>query len=176
MTDRQSAPPVALGRTLSYRMHLLHKLTDLESQRRYPLETGLSLADGRSLSAIGAFGPLSVNALAHMANLNKAQASRAAQYLVEQGLVSKAASPTDGRGVTLRLTAQGRKAYARVMDLVARRNHEIFGRLSPHEQDLLGALFDRLIAQARCSAEPGQAAGNGHDGHDGRDGREDAAG
>ena len=70
-----------LARKLTYRMHLLHKLTDQESQRRYPLETGLSLSDGRCLSAIGAFEPLSVNALAQMANLNKAQASRAAQSL-----------------------------------------------------------------------------------------------
>ncbi len=42
------------------------------------------------------FAPLSVNDLAQKANLNKGQASRAAQSLVEQGLVVKAASPTDG--------------------------------------------------------------------------------
>ncbi len=151
MTDRKIAAPVDLGRMLTYRMHLLHKLTDLESQRRYPLETGLSLADGRSLSAIGAFGPLSVNALAQMANLNKAQASRAAQWLVDQGLVRKTSSATDGRGVTLSLTAPGKKAFMRIMDLVERRNQEIFGCLSAAEQKLLGSLFDRLIDEARSS-------------------------
>jgi DNA-binding IclR family transcriptional regulator len=47
------------------------------------------------LSAVGAFAPLSVNDLAQQANLNKGQASRAAQALVDQGLVRKEASTTD---------------------------------------------------------------------------------
>jgi DNA-binding MarR family transcriptional regulator len=155
MADTQDARPEKLAGHLTYRMHLLHKLTDQESQRRYPLETGLSLSDGRSLSAIGAFEPLSVNALAQAANLNKAQASRAAQSLVDQGLVNKVSSPSDGRGVTLTLTARGRKAWGRIMDLVDRRNEEIFGCLSAQERRQLGQLFDRLIAHARDDGEAG---------------------
>ncbi len=143
------AERAALDRHLTYRMHLLHKLTDQESQRRYPLATGLSLSDGRCLSAIGAFEPLSINALAQMANLNKAQASRAAQALVDQGLVNKTGSSTDGRGVELTLTAPGRKCWKQVMDLVDERNEEIFGCLSAPEKRLLGDLFDRLIEHAR---------------------------
>lgn len=141
----------SLPRALTYRMHLLHKLTDLESQRRYPLESGLSLSDGRSLSAIGAFGSLSVNALAQHANLDKGQASRAAQSLVAQGLVVKTSAPNDGRGVQLSLTASGRKAWVRIRDLIERRNQEIFGCLLPQEQRLLGEMFDRLIQHARSA-------------------------
>ena len=99
MATRPIATPADLAGMLTYRMHLLHKLTDQESQRRYLEEAGLSLSDGRCLSTIGAFEPISVNALAQMANLNKAQASRAAQALVDQGLVDKAGSASDGRGV-----------------------------------------------------------------------------
>ena len=88
----------ALDTMLSYRLHLLHKLTDLESQRAYLSEARLTLADGRCLAAIGAFAPLSVNELAQRANLTKGQASRAAQWLVEQALVDKSASPSDSRG------------------------------------------------------------------------------
>lgn len=143
---------VDLASHLTYRMHLLNKLTDLESQRRYPLETGMSLGDGRCLSAIGAFAPLSVNELAQKANLNKAQASRSAQALVEQGLVSKTSSPSDGRGVMLRLTPAGRKAWAHAMDFIAQRNQEIFGCLNAQERRQLGMLIDRLIEQARASS------------------------
>ena len=145
--------PAGLDRQLTYRMHLLHKLTDQESQRRYPLETGLSLSDGRCLSAIGAFEPMSINVLAQKANLNKAQASRAAQALVDQGLVNKTGSATDGRGVELTLTPAGRKAWRQVMDLVDHRNQEIFGCLSAAEKRQLGDLFDRLIEQARRPVE-----------------------
>lgn len=151
MAARPIATPADLAGMLTYRMHLLHKLTDQESQRRYPLETGLTLGDGRCLSAFGAHDAVSVNQLAQMANLNKAQASRSAQSLVEQGLVHKADSPSDGRGVTLTLTARGRKARERVMSLIERRNEEIFGCLSPADQRVLGELFDRLIEQARHS-------------------------
>jgi DNA-binding MarR family transcriptional regulator len=138
----------SLERTLTYRMHLVHKLTDQESQRLYPLEVGLSLSDGRCLAAVGSFEPLSVNQLARLANLNKAQASRAAQWLTEQALVAKADTPGDRRGVELTLTARGRKVWHKTMDFIERRNEAIFGCLSPREQQLIGDLFDRLIAHA----------------------------
>ena len=141
---------IKLDRTLTYRLHLLHKLTDLESQRAYVAGAGLSMSDGRCLTAVGTFAPLSVNDLAQKANLNKGQASRAAQSLVEQGLVVKAASPTDGRGVVLTLTPKGKKAWQRTMEVVGQRNLDIFGVLSAAERTQLSDFFDRLIEQAKA--------------------------
>ena len=138
-----------LDRTLTYRLHQLHKLTDADSQSAYPEHTGLSMSDGRCLTTIGTFEPLSVKELAEKANLNKGQASRAAQALVDQGLVLKADHPGDGRGVVLTLTSAGRKVFKRSMDMVAQRNEQIFGCLSDKEQAALSAMFDRLIAHAR---------------------------
>ena len=143
---------IQLDRTLTYRLHLLHKLTDIESQRAYVSGAGLSMSDGRCLTAVGTFAPLSVNDLARKANLNKAQASRAAQSLVDQGLVRKAASPTDGRGVVLTLTPRGKAAWQRAMQVVAQRNDDIFGVLLDTEREQLSALFDRLIQQAQHQA------------------------
>jgi DNA-binding MarR family transcriptional regulator len=145
-SEQPSAP---LDRTLSYRLHLLHKLTDADSQGAYPEHTGLTLSDGRCLATIGQFEPLSVKDLAAQSNLNKGQASRAAQALVDQGLVLKADHPGDGRGVVLTLTPAGRKLFKRTMQLIAQRNEEIFGCLNAKEQATLSALFDRLITHAR---------------------------
>lgn len=142
----QASAPIPLERTFTYRLHLLHKVSDLETQQRYPGAVGLSLSDGRCLTAIGRFESLSVKDLARYANLNKSQASRAAQALVTQGLVSKRDSPEDGRGVTLALTAAGRQACARAMQLVHERNAEIVGCLTPAEQAQLSGLLDRLVA------------------------------
>ena len=150
--EGDSRADASLDRTLTYRMHRLHKITDQESQRLYPLEAGLSLSDGRCLAAVGSFEPMSVNRLAQLANLNKGQASRAAQFLVEQGLVAKAGAEGDGRGVELTLTPRGRKAWHKTMDFIERRNEEIFGCLSPQEKRLLGDLFDRLIERNSPSA------------------------
>lgn len=149
---------IKLDRTLTYRLHLLHKLTDIESQRAYVAGAGLSMSDGRCLTAVGSFAPLSVKDLAQKANLNKAQASRAAQSLVDQGLVLKTASPTDGRGVVLTLTPQGKAAWQRAMDVVGQRNKDIFGALSPAEQRQLSDFFDRLIDDARSGGDLAEAA------------------
>jgi DNA-binding MarR family transcriptional regulator len=147
---------MALDRSFTYRLHVLHKLTDMQTQRAYETELGMTLSDGRALSVIGAFGPLSVNDLAFKSNLNKGQASRAAQSLVEQKLVDKDASGADGRGVVLSLNTKGKKLYERVMALVERRNLEILSALSSDEQKQLNSLFDRLIkrTQEQISLQP----------------------
>jgi DNA-binding MarR family transcriptional regulator len=142
-------PRAPLARSLTYRLHLLHKITDQVSQQRYEEALGLSLSDGRCLATVGSFGPLSVNELAEHSNLNKSQASRGAQALVDQGLVAKVDHPGDGRGVLLELTPAGRRLWARSMDVIDRRNEDIFGCLSAKEQAALSEMFDRLIAHNR---------------------------
>ena len=145
--------PVALDRTVTHRLHTLYKLTDRVSQAAYLADAGLPLSEGRCLSAVGAFAPLSVNDLAQQANLNKGQASRAAQALVDQGLVRKQASTTDGRGVVLMLTAKGERTWRRVMDVIGRRNAEIVDCLDTSERRQLDRLLDRLVEHARVAAQ-----------------------
>lgn len=139
-----------LDRTLTYRLHLVNKLTDKASADSYVQELRLPIGQARCLAAIGNFAPLSVVELAAKSNLDKAQASRASQALVERGLVVKRASGIDARGVTLSLTPRGRKLWARVMDLIGQRNADIFGCLSAAERKELGRMLDRLIAHARA--------------------------
>lgn len=148
-------PVRALQRTLTYRLHLLHKLTDQESQRRYRSELGLTLSDGRCLAAVGSFAPLSINDLARVSNLTKGQASRAAQSLVDQGLIEKTIDPDDGRGVVLHLTESGQRKWKAVMNLIAQRNEEIFGCLSAGQLQRFSELFDRLVMHAQRVAVAG---------------------
>lgn len=142
-------PACTLDRTITHRLHLLSKVTDRVTQQAYETEVGIPISEGRCLAAIGSFEPLSVNDLAQRANLNKGQASRSAQTLVDQGLVLKQASDTDGRGVVLRLSAAGRPVWERLMAVIHRRNAEITACLSTAESRQLGKLLDRLIAHAR---------------------------
>lgn len=146
--SRAAQPP--LDEFLTWRLHQVNKLTDKASSEAYAQEFGLPVGEARCLAAIGNFAPLSVNQLAAKANLDKAQASRAAQALVERGLVAKQASETDARGVVLAPTASGRRLWVRVMRLIARRNDEIFGCLSGAERRTLATLLDRVVANARA--------------------------
>ena len=142
------AEHTALQDFLTYRLHRLAKLTDRQSSDAYASDFGLGVGEARCLAAIGQFAPLSVKDLAARANLDKGQASRAAQMLVERDLVLKSASETDARGVVLTLTRTGRPLWRRVMRLIEQRNADIFGCLSKAERRQLEALFDRLIAHA----------------------------
>jgi DNA-binding MarR family transcriptional regulator len=146
-----SAELPSLQDFLTYRLHQLNKLTDRHSGDAYAISLGLGVSEARCLAAIGQFAPLSVNDLAARANLDKGQASRAAQMLVERDLVLKSASETDARGVVLTPTRSGKRLWKRVMRLIAQRNADIFGCLSATEQRQLETFFDRLIAHARSS-------------------------
>ena len=138
-----------LDRSLTYRLHLLHKLSDHDSHQAYSGGVGLSLSEARCLATVGAFQPMSVMALADKGNLNKGQASRAAQILVDKGLVEKQTNPEDARGVTLSLSPKGKKLWRQTMALVEDRNHHIFSCLSDAECNLLSQLLDRLIEHNR---------------------------
>ena len=144
---------ITLDRTVTHRLHTLHKLTDRVSQAAYLADAGLPIGEGRCLAAVGAFTPLSVNELAWRANLNKGQASRAAQSLVDQGLGRKGASSTDGRGVVLTLTTKGERVWQRVMAVIERRNEEILACLDAAERKQLDRLLDRLVVHARAAAD-----------------------
>jgi DNA-binding MarR family transcriptional regulator len=147
-----------LDRTLTYRLHLLNKLSDRESQLAYLSESGLPLSESRCLAAIGSFAPLSIKDLAQRANLDKGQASRAAQSLVDQSLVLKDASAVDGRGVVLTLSRKGRSTWQRVMRVIGRRNEQIFGCLDAGQREQLGRLLDRVISNALAKAPTGGIA------------------
>lgn len=149
------APTSDLDRFFTYRLHRIAKLSDRGSAAAYQAECGLALSEGRCLAAVGQFEPASVKDLARLANLDKANASRAADNLVQRGLVEKAASATDGRGVALSLTGEGRVLWRRVMKLIARRNAEVFGCLTGAELQLLDGLLDRLVAHQASSDAAG---------------------
>ena len=138
-----------LGAFLTWRLHRVAKLTDKASTDAYSQEFGLPVGEARCLAAIGSVAPLSVNDLAAGANLDKGQASRAAQGLVERGLVRKEASRTDARGVVLTLTRPGHKLWEGVMALIARRTDQIFGCLSAAERRQLAAMLDRVLEHSQ---------------------------
>lgn len=142
-------PPPALDALLSHRLHELYKLSDAFGSGSGLRASGVAPGDARCLAAIGAFEPLSVVELAARARLNKAQASRAAQSLADQGLVRKQANSADARGVVLTLTASGRAAWRKVMALIERHNEEVFGVFSPNERKQFDKLLERLLAHHR---------------------------
>ena len=75
---------------------------------------------------------------------------------IEVDMVTEALRRT-GRGVVLTMTPKGKKAWQRTMQVVGRRNQDIFGVLSEAERAQLSDFFDRLIEKARAGGEAGDA-------------------
>ena len=143
--NTSTAQASALERFLTYRLHLISKLTDKASSDAYMNELGLPVGAARCLAAIGSFAPLSIKELATHANLNKAQASRATQALLAQGYVFKEDNEQDARGVVITLTPSGQAIWQQIMQILERRNKEVFGGLTEKERQQLGTILDKLI-------------------------------
>jgi DNA-binding MarR family transcriptional regulator len=135
-----------LDRFLTYRLHRVARLADRDAGAAYADACGLGVSEGRCLAAIGAFEPLSLVDLARAANQDKGHASRSAKALVARGLVAKEASPSDARGVVLRLTRAGRPVHARAMKMIGARNDAAFAALTAAERRTLADLLDRVGA------------------------------
>ena len=80
------------------------------------------------------------------------------ERLAQERLVSRAASPSDGRVQIVRLTATGKRA----LDAMTPEHHawidELFAGLSPDERAQLYALLGRLRASVRGALETGAAS------------------
>lgn len=142
----KAATQSGLEQFLTYRMHVLNKLSDRGISERYQTKLGITLPEARVIASVGSFGPFSIMDLAKHANLDKSQASRAAEALIQRGLVARASSADDGRVVVISLTPEGRALYRKVMPIARKWNDDLFGCLSHAEQEALGRALDRVIA------------------------------
>ncbi|WMY09958.1 MarR family winged helix-turn-helix transcriptional regulator [Paraburkholderia phenoliruptrix] len=135
-----------LEQLLTYRLHVLNKLAERGISERYQDKLGVTLPEARVIASVGSFGPFSIMELARHANLDKSQASRAAEALIRQGLVKREASAEDGRVVLVSLTAEGRALYRKVMPIARKWNGDLFVSLDEKEKRALGEALDKVIA------------------------------
>ena len=75
---------------------------------------GVTVTQCYALEMIVERSPLTVGALAEELKLNKSSASRAADTLIERGLVRRTANPDSGRSILLFPTRAGKKLHAEI--------------------------------------------------------------
>src|ERR1700761_951009 len=134
-----------LEQFLTYRLHVLNKLAERGISVRYQAKLGVTLPEARVIASVGSFGPFSIMDLARHANLDKSQASRAAEALIRQGLVQRQPSASDGRVVLVSLTPEGRALYRKVMPIARKWNGDMFDCLDEEEKAALGEALDKVI-------------------------------
>lgn len=133
-----------LDQFFTYKLHRLSKLVDKGTDVAYAERIGLPVSQGRVLAAVGSFGPFSVGQLALYANLDKSQASRAADTLTKRGLIAKSPDESDARAVQLSLTRAGKAMFKSVQNLIKERNDEVLSMLSPGERESLLRSLDKM--------------------------------
>ncbi|HET8632026.1 MAG TPA: MarR family transcriptional regulator [Thermomicrobiales bacterium] len=112
---------------------------------RRMLEVDLTLAELVALHAL-AHHPLTIAELAEMLYLSHSAASRAADRLVRDGLVSRQEDPADRRQKRLTLTAEGEALLGEMQRIRSGRVQAAFARLEDDEREQLRALIARLMA------------------------------
>jgi DNA-binding MarR family transcriptional regulator len=123
----------------------LNKLAERGIGERYQQKLGVTLPEARVIASVGSFGPFSIMELARHANLDKSQASRAAEALINQGFVQREASEEDGRVVLISLTTDGRELYRKIMPIARKWNVDLFDCLNEEEKAAFGDALDRII-------------------------------
>lgn len=111
-------------------------------------EIGLDIAEGdvRALHTIGQHeAGLRPAQLASALRLSRPTTSKAIARLTAAGLIAKRTSAGDARSVTLELTADGRVAFARLVDAGVQMVDRATSDLTGPEVELVSAVAKRLL-------------------------------
>ena len=100
------------------------------------------------MAVLGSEEPLSANDICLRTNLDKVQVSRAIGRLLERGLIQRKLSKEDRRRSELRLTADGRDIYARIVPRARAREARLLEALSREEAEKLDELVEKLHRRA----------------------------
>lgn len=144
---RRSEEPVPITGLLSYRLHRLANGLSRSAALRYRREFDVSLGEWRAIALLGAHPALTLNALARLAGIDKAQMSRIVTKLVDRGLVMRRCGA--GRTTQLRLSRSGGDVYRGLITSANHRNQRVLARLSEHEAEVLDRVLDKLDAVSR---------------------------
>ena len=133
---------------LSYRLHRVANALSRSAAIRYRREFNVSLQEWRTIALLGADEPLTVNRLARLAGLDKAQMSRVATKLAEGGYVDR--EPGPGRTTQLTLTRSGRSLYKGLIAAANDRNDAFLVTLTEQEQEVLDSALRKLSTLAKA--------------------------
>ena len=112
-------------------------------------ETGLTLGDFDVLAQLGqAGGEMRMSELAAQAYSSRSGMTRRIDRLVDEGLVTRANSDADGRGVVVALTEAGVTRLAEAAPIHLRQVNELFvAKLSDAELATLASALDKVAVE-----------------------------
>ncbi|WP_428029642.1 MarR family winged helix-turn-helix transcriptional regulator [Ancylobacter sp.] len=117
-------------------------------------EKGVTVAEWVALRTLYGAPALAPSRVADAMGMTRGAITKLADRLIAKGLVSRAASPDDGRAQTLALTPAGRSLVPELAALADANDDAFFAHLTSEERATLEALLRRTVAQHRLNAVP----------------------
>lgn len=136
---------------LSYKLAILSRLFERGSEAQLARRYELWLTDCRLLGHLLAKSPRTVRDLAEDMVMDKAPISRSASRLVEKGMLTREADPTDGRSAVFNLTVEGRKLATTIMSNARVGQNRFLNLLKPEDCWVLLDAIDVLLAFAKTT-------------------------
>lgn len=127
---------------LAYRISRVANAISRSAALRFRREFGVTLGEWRIVALLGSDAPLTLNRLARLAALDKAQMSRAVAKLGDRGLIRREYGA--GRSTVLSLTEQGQAVYCGLIRIANERDRLFLDTLTAHELNVLEGALERL--------------------------------
>ena len=134
-------------------VNALEKEIDKTLNERLSKALDLSIPEVRLLLCIRSTEAVSVTTLGRLTGYDRGQASRVVSDLEARGLVEKARSATDARGLQIRLTSLGCEVHERALEMLRSGNEEILSILADDEWSALVSALDKIIERLGNSPE-----------------------
>jgi DNA-binding MarR family transcriptional regulator len=140
--DLDVSPMLVVGR--------LHRVAEILDQRLRPVFAQADLGNGDFdvLASLRRSGPpyrLTPTELAGTTMVTSGAVTKRVDRLVQQGLVERSVSETDGRGRVIALTPEGKRVQERLHPQHLANEDDLIAALSPAERRQLAGLLSKLL-------------------------------
>ncbi|MCW5731387.1 MAG: MarR family transcriptional regulator [Alphaproteobacteria bacterium] len=139
---------------LPYRLSVLANLVSGSLARVYARRFDLTVPEWRVLAVLGRYPGISAGEVAERAAMDKVTVSRAVARLIARGRLRRGTDAEDRRRSALRMTAEGRTVYQRIVPLARAYEAELLADFSAAERTSLDRLIHRLTGEAARLREP----------------------
>jgi DNA-binding MarR family transcriptional regulator len=147
-------PALRLDDYLPYRLSVAANEVSRLVARAYEERFGITSPQWRILANLAEHGPSTPLEIGRYTVMDKVTVSRAAQGLLQRGLLERRANGADGRSHILALSAEGVALHEEVAPLAAEFERALLDQWSPEEVERLHAQLRRLQdTAARLASE-----------------------
>lgn len=129
---------------LTFRLHMVARLSERVSEEYYRRQFDLSLPECRVIGITGGYGSVSFKKVASDTYLEKSYASRVVSALVDRDIIEKLENPSDSRSVLLRLTQNGARVHDQMHQAAIRLNDWLASTMAPGQAQEFTKTLQRL--------------------------------